>query len=53
MCRVVDTLLIDQKAVYAPCLGNDRLLMGLNGSLGNSHTAGRAVFHQSRSIRRS
>ena len=30
MCRVVDTLLIDQEAVYAPRLGNDRLLLGLN-----------------------
>jgi DNA invertase Pin-like site-specific DNA recombinase len=33
MCRVVDTLLIDQKAVYAPRQGNDRLLLGLKGSL--------------------
>ncbi|MBM4070844.1 MAG: recombinase family protein [Planctomycetes bacterium] len=33
MCRVVDTLLIDQDAVYAPRLGNDRLLLGLKGSL--------------------
>ena len=33
MCRVVDTLLIDQEAVYAPRLGNDRLLLGLKGSL--------------------
>ena len=29
MCRVVDTLLIDQEAVYAPRQGNDRLLLGL------------------------
>jgi DNA invertase Pin-like site-specific DNA recombinase len=33
MCRVVDTLLIDQDTVYAPRLGNDRLLLGLKGSL--------------------
>ena len=33
MCRVVDTLLIDQDAVYAPRQGNDRLLLGLKGSL--------------------
>jgi DNA invertase Pin-like site-specific DNA recombinase len=33
MCRVVDTLLIDQDTIYAPRLGNDRLLLGLKGSL--------------------
>lgn len=33
MCRVVDTLLIDQDTVYAPRLSNDRLLLGLKGSL--------------------
>jgi DNA invertase Pin-like site-specific DNA recombinase len=33
MCRVVDTVLIDQKTVYAPRHGNDRLLLGLKGSL--------------------
>src|SRR5436305_6539890 len=33
MCRVVDTLLVDQETVYAPRLGNDRLLLGLKGSL--------------------
>src|SRR4051812_47238951 len=33
MCRVVNTLLIDQETVYAPRLGNDRLLLGLKGSL--------------------
>ena len=33
MCRVVDTLLIDQDTVYAPRLGNDWLLLGLKGSL--------------------
>jgi DNA invertase Pin-like site-specific DNA recombinase len=33
MCRVVDTILIDQEAIYAPRHGNDRLLLGLKGSL--------------------
>src|ERR671913_650603 len=33
MCRVVDTLLIDQETIYAPRLGNDRLRLGLKGSL--------------------
>ncbi len=33
MCRVVDTLLIDQETVYAPRQGNERLLLGLKGSL--------------------
>jgi DNA invertase Pin-like site-specific DNA recombinase len=33
MCRVVDTLLIDQEAVYSPRLSNDRLLLGLKGTL--------------------
>jgi DNA invertase Pin-like site-specific DNA recombinase len=33
MCRVVDTVLIDQETVYAPRLSNDRLLLGLKGSL--------------------
>src|SRR3954464_15166031 len=33
MCRVGDTLLIDQEAVYARRQGNDRLLLGLKGSL--------------------
>jgi DNA invertase Pin-like site-specific DNA recombinase len=31
--RVVDTLLVDQEAVYDPRNGNDRLLLGLKGSL--------------------
>jgi DNA invertase Pin-like site-specific DNA recombinase len=31
--RVVDTVLIDQEMVYAPRLSNDRLLLGLKGSL--------------------
>jgi DNA invertase Pin-like site-specific DNA recombinase len=33
VCRVVDTVLIDQDTVYAPRQGNDRLLLGLKGSL--------------------
>src|ERR1700752_4284459 len=33
MCRVVDTVLIDQETVYAPRHGNDRLLLCLKGSL--------------------
>ena len=33
MCRVVDTVLVDPETVYAPRLGNDRLLLGLKGSL--------------------
>ncbi len=33
VCRMVDTLLIDQEAVYSTRLGNDRLLLGLKGSL--------------------
>ena len=30
VCRVVDTVLIDQEMVYAPRQSNDRLLLGLN-----------------------
>ena len=30
MCRVVDTVLVDQETIYAPRQGNDRLLLGLN-----------------------
>src|SRR6516225_3333150 len=33
VCRVVDTVLIDQETVYAPRPSNDRLLLGLKGSL--------------------
>jgi DNA invertase Pin-like site-specific DNA recombinase len=33
MCRVVDTLLLDKDAVYTPRSSNDRLLLGLQGSL--------------------
>jgi DNA invertase Pin-like site-specific DNA recombinase len=33
MCRVVDTVLIDQETIYAPRHRNDRLLLGLKGSL--------------------
>lgn len=33
VCRVVDTLLIDQEMVYTPRQSNDCLLLGLKGSL--------------------
>jgi len=33
MYRVDDTVLIDQETVYAPRQGNDRLVLGLKGSL--------------------
>jgi DNA invertase Pin-like site-specific DNA recombinase len=33
VCRVVDTLLIDQETVYSPRQSNDRLLLGLKGTL--------------------
>jgi DNA invertase Pin-like site-specific DNA recombinase len=33
VCRIVDTVLVDQETVYAPRAGNDRLLLGLKGSL--------------------
>lgn len=33
VCRVVDTLLVDHETVYEPRRGNDRLLLGLKGSL--------------------
>ena len=33
LCRVVDTVLRDQETVYAPRQRNDRVLVGLQGSL--------------------
>src|SRR4029077_15056522 len=33
MCRVVDTVLVDQETVYLPRHGDDRLLLGLKGRL--------------------
>jgi DNA invertase Pin-like site-specific DNA recombinase len=33
VCRVVDTLLLDQETIYDPRQSNDRLLLGLKGSL--------------------
>ena len=33
MCRVVDTVLVDQEMIYAPRHGNDRCCWGLKGSL--------------------
>ena len=32
VCRMVDTVLVDQETVYNPRLGNDRLLLGLHSS---------------------
>ena len=34
MCRVVDTLLVDQETVYAPRQGNDRLLLVVHPASG-------------------
>jgi DNA invertase Pin-like site-specific DNA recombinase len=33
VCRIVDTVLVDQEMVYAPRQSNDRLLLGLKGTL--------------------
>ncbi len=33
VCRIVDTLLVDSETVYSPRQSNDRLLLGLKGSL--------------------
>ena len=33
VCRMVDTVLVDHETVYDPRRGNDRLLLGLKGSL--------------------
>lgn len=33
VCRIVDTVLIDQETIYSPRQSNDRLLLGLKGSL--------------------
>src|SRR5260370_38408118 len=33
MCREVDTVVVDEETIYAPRHGNDRLLLGLKGSL--------------------
>src|SRR5258708_17054927 len=33
VCRVVDTLLVDQEMIYTPRQSNDRLLLGLKGRL--------------------
>jgi DNA invertase Pin-like site-specific DNA recombinase len=33
VCKVVDTLLVDHETIYDPRRGNDRLLLGLKGSL--------------------
>lgn len=33
VCRVVDTILVDNEQIYSPRISNDRLLLGLKGSL--------------------
>jgi DNA invertase Pin-like site-specific DNA recombinase len=33
VCRIVDTVLVDQETVYSPRRGKDRLLLGLKGTL--------------------
>ena len=33
VCRIVDTLLADEETIYDPRQGNDRLLLGVKGSL--------------------
>src|SRR6201993_2380534 len=43
MCRVVDTVLVDQETIYAPRHGNDRLLLGLKGSLNEKARRGELV----------
>jgi hypothetical protein len=42
MCRVVDTVLVDQETVYAPRQGNDRLLLGSGGDPPGLRQGGRA-----------
>jgi Resolvase, N terminal domain len=51
MCRVVDTLLVDQETVYAPRQGNDRLLLGLKGSLNEYKLDAAAPAFACRSLR--
>jgi hypothetical protein len=38
VCRIVDTLLIDHETVYDSRRSNDRLLLGLKGSLMSAGT---------------
>ena len=52
MCRVVDTVLIDQDTVYAPCQSNDRLLLGLKGSLNEYDSTCCASARSRRATRR-
>ena len=42
MCRVVDTVLVDQETIDAPGHGNDRLLLGLQGK---SPTSTSLIFY--------
>ncbi len=54
VCRLVDTLLIDQETIYDPRRSNDRLLLGLKGSLNEyeldllRHRAQEARFEKAR-----
>ena len=53
ICRVVDTVLIDQETVYAPRQGNDRLLLGLKGSLNEYRSMPRATLAATDRVRMS
>jgi Resolvase, N terminal domain len=48
MCRVVDTVLVDQETIYAPRQGNDRLLLGLKGSLNEYQRSLSARYEKAR-----
>src|SRR5262249_15512662 len=32
-CGIVDTLIVDEEGIYNPCLPNDRLLLGMKGTM--------------------
>jgi len=51
VCRIVDTVLIDQETVYAPRQSNDRLLLGLKGSLNEYELDVAAAFGGSTSCK--
>ena len=53
ICRVVDTVLIDQETVYAPRQGNDRLLLGLKRSLNEYRSMPRATLAATDRVRMS
>jgi len=48
VCRVVDTVLIDQEMVYAPRFSNDRLLLGLKRH--DSQSTSCSTFRNSQQI---